>query len=80
MKPIEFPEQTDLIAKDQDEYQTLPARITDDGQVISCWQLSFKERMRLLFTGKLWLSVWTFGSALQPLYPTTKKEELVPSE
>jgi len=79
MKPIEFPEQTGVYAKDpeqtgvyakdQPEYIPLPVYKNDEGQLISCWQLTWKERFKILFVGKLWLSVLTFHKPLQPLLP-----------
>ena len=68
MKPIYFPEQTHLIAEHQDEYQTLPAYIGED-QTISCWKLSLRERLKVLFTGKMWLLQLSFGGPLQPQLP-----------
>ena len=83
MKPIEFPEQTTVYAKDQPEYIPLPVWKNPndvEGRVISCWQLTWKERFQILFNGKLWLSVLTFNKPLQPLlpqveYPFIKQEE-----
>lgn len=71
MKPIEFPEQNVVIAKDQKPYIPLPAYHGDNGQVISCWSLTLRERIVLLFTGKLWLHVLTFGQPLQPIKLTS---------
>lgn len=70
MKPIEFPEQTIVWAKDQPPYLPLPA-YSDERETISCWRLSFGERLRLLFTGRLWLRQLNFGSALQSQAPST---------
>ena len=69
MTPIEFPQQTTIIAKDQPEYIPLPAHITKEGEVITCWQLTRRERWRLLLSGKLWWSVLTFNRPLQPQRP-----------
>jgi hypothetical protein len=66
MKLIEFKEQNIIIAKDQPEYLPLPARRSDDGQVICCWKLSIKERIKLLFTGRVWHIILTFNEPLQP--------------
>lgn len=68
MKPIEFPEQTIVIAKDQPEYQPLPAYHHKDeyGTITCCWQLTWRERMKVLFGGKMWHSILTFNHALQP--------------
>lgn len=79
MKPVEFPEQNTVYAKDQPEYIPLPAFKDNgpEGAVISCWQLSFKERIRLLFTGKLWVSLWSFHKPLTPSLFTTKKSDVL---
>lgn len=66
MRLTEFEEQTVVIAKDQPEYLPLPAHVDSDGVVTCCWQLTFKERMKLIFTGRIWHSVLTFNRPLQP--------------
>lgn len=40
MKPKEFKGQNIVFAKDQPEYQPLPALRMPDGEVITCWGLS----------------------------------------
>ena len=69
MKAIEFPEQTCVIAEHQDEYENVPACFTDDGQMICCWKLTRRERLRVMLTGKMWWGVLTFGKPLQPMVP-----------
>lgn len=78
MKPISFRGQNAVYAKDQPEYQPLPSLKLDceTGDVISCWNLTFKERVRVLFTGKIWLSLMTFNKPLTPSYLTTKRKDL----
>lgn len=66
MKPIEFPEQNCVYAKDQPKYLPLPAHKDPDGVVTSCWAMSWRERFRVLFTGKIWWRVATFNRPLQP--------------
>lgn len=80
MKPIKFKEQNCTFAKNQPEDMPLPAYRynTRYGQVVSCWKLSFWERLRLLFTGKLWVSLMMFGKPLTPSYFTTKKSDVLP--
>jgi len=70
MKPIEFKEKNCVYAEHQPEYLPLPAHKTKDGRVISCWQLSFKERLQALFKGKVWFMVMTFNKNLQPQLPS----------
>lgn len=72
MKPVTFKEQNTVYAKDQKEYQPLPVHRTEAGIVISCWKLTFKERIRVMFTGVIWYSVFTFNTPLQPQLPTVE--------
>jgi D-serine dehydratase len=78
MKPIEFKEQTIVIAKDQPEYQPLPAHVFGDetGRVAFCWKLTWRERLYLLLSGELWQQVLTFDSPLQPQLLSVEKPEM----
>lgn len=80
MKPIEFPEHNVVFAKDQPEYKPLPAfrePNSEYGEVVSCWKLSFTERLRILFTGKMWVSLMTFNKPLTPSFFSTKKSDVL---
>ena len=33
------------------------------------WMLSWRERIKISFTGKLWISMLTFNNPLQPIKP-----------
>lgn len=76
MKPIEFKGQNTVYAKDQPEYQPLPALKADDGQVISCWKLSFRERIKILLTGRMWLSLMSFNKPLTPSFMSVNRDEM----
>lgn len=88
MDPIEFNEQNTIFAKDQPQYRPLPALVKPgpEGEVVSCWGLSFRERMRVLFTGRIWVSLWSFRDPMgniNPLTPsrlTTVKQEMIPQD
>ena len=67
MKPINFKEANTIIAKDQSEYLPLPAFKDTEGQVVSCWQFSWQEIIKLIFRRKLFISQLTFNSPLQPI-------------
>lgn len=69
MTPIQFPQITTIFAKDQPEYQPLPAHVSADGIVTSCWELSDAEIETLSQTKRIWLQSLTFGGSLQPLLP-----------
>lgn len=56
-----------IFAKDQPEYIPLPAWRGEDGRVVTRWRLTWKERLRILFFGNLWLTVLTFNHPLQPV-------------
>ena len=68
MIPIEFPEQTMVWAKNQPPYLPLPA-FTNETETISCWRLTWRERLRVLLFGRLWLRQMNYGAALQPQAP-----------
>ncbi len=78
MKPISFKHQNTVFAKDQPEYMPLPALKLDtpEGEVISCWSLSFRERLILLITGRVWLSLMSFNKPLTPSFLAVKRSEV----
>lgn len=79
MKPITFKEQNVVYAENQPEYLPLPAHVSPmdpQGPVISCWNLSFKERLRVLFTGRIWLLLLSFGKPLTPSRISTSKKDI----
>lgn len=76
MKPIEFKEVNVVYGKDQKEYEPLPALKFEDGTMVTCWKLSWRELLRIVWQRKVWVSVLTFNQPLQPLYITTKQEEV----
>ena len=59
-----------VLAKDQPEYIPLPVAHVQysDGvrSMISCYRLTWRERLRILFSGKVWWEQLTFGRPLQP--------------
>lgn len=65
-----------VYAKDQPEYIPLPVVRLTDGTVISRWQLTLKERLKLLFGSSLFLRQLTFSSALQPISPSIEEPEI----
>lgn len=73
MRAIEFPEQTCVYAKDQPEYLPLPVHKSEDGQVTSCYTLTFSERLKVLFGANVWFTVLTFNKPLQPQRPAVSK-------
>lgn len=79
MKPLDFPEVNVTYAKDQPEYLPLPGYKSEanNGEFIFCMGLSFRERIKLLFTGKLWCSLMTFNKPLTPSFFTVDKKDVL---
>jgi len=65
-----------VYAKDQPEYQPLPAWKSEDGTVLTRWRLTWRERLRLLFTGDLYVFLSTFNKPLQPILIQTERPEV----
>lgn len=75
MKPVEFKEQNKNLLKPSsmtdEECGSLP--VFSDGELcVSCWSLSIKERIKMLFTGVLWLGVYS-GKSQPPVWITADK-------
>lgn len=79
MNLIKFPGHNVVYAEKQPEYFPLPAlRLNNaEGEIICCWQLTWRERLQVLLGGKLWHSVLTFGGPLQPQLLATSEPEAV---
>lgn len=78
MKAIEFKEVNVRIGEGQEEYQTLPAcvDINDPAKpVVMCFELNNEEQLQVMETGKIWLTVLTFGHLFQPIRMSALKPE-----
>ena len=79
MELVEFPEHSTVIAKDQPQYRPLPAyRWPDDpqGRIACCWQLTWRERLLVLWRGRIWHQVLTFNQPLQPQLLTVERPDI----
>ena len=56
-----------VYAKDQPEYLPLPVYRMDDGTVLSRWHMTWRERLRVLLFGDVYLWQLTFNVPLQPV-------------
>lgn len=79
MKPINFDKANTVFAQDQPEYLPLPAHRggAPEHRVTTCWQFSWWERLKVLFSGRMYFQVLTFGAPLQPQLPAVRSEELL---
>lgn len=72
MIPVKFAEYNKVWAAEQkDDYLPLPA-YTDTFQTITCWKLTWRERLTMLIRGRLWLRQLNYGEPLQPQAPSTE--------
>ena len=77
MENIKFKECNTVFAKDQKEYKELSAFRDEDGTVITCYKLSFKEIIKIVFTRKIWLGLMTFNKPLQSQLLSVDKNDLI---
>ena len=62
MKPIGFNEQTKVLSKPigMSDEECGSLAIFNDGEIcVSCWKGGWRERIKFLFTGMVWLQVWS---------------------
>jgi hypothetical protein len=68
-----------ILAKNQPAYRPLPVlRFHDmgEGTVLSRWRFTWRERLRVLFVGDIYIQQMTFGELLQPILPTVEVPHL----
>lgn len=77
MEPIIFEGANAVFGANQPEYKPLPAEYRGGkcGEVLTCWELSPEELKRVQETGRIWLSILTFGDPLQPVALSVEKIE-----
>jgi len=66
MKAIHFKEENCVYAENQPQYLPIPAHKTPEGVVITCYNLTFWESVRVLCGAKIWVTCLTFNKPLQP--------------
>jgi hypothetical protein len=82
MKPVSpvvegFEKYEIVLAKDQPEYRPLPALHLEGHKLtLTRWQPTWKERLRLIFGGSVYLWTWTYGHSFHPTSLEIRKPEL----
>ena len=75
MIPTTFPNQNRVLTAPADMPDVKPLPVYTDGEsVISCWKLSWRERLRVLFLGVVWVWILTSAETQPPMTVTTKVE------
>ena len=82
MEPIKFDGVNVVFGAEQPEYTQLPAerRPGNSGEIVTCWELNQNEKKIIQETGKIWLSVLTFGLPLQPVFISVEKPDVYDPE
>lgn len=65
MKPIKFAESNKVLLPFKEGHKKLPVYAADH-DVISCWKMSWRERLAALVFGKTWLYVYTISGTQPP--------------
>lgn len=76
MQPLNFDGANIVFGANQPEYQPLHAEFVgkpETGQINTCWELSPDELKQIQETGKIWVSILTFGQPLQPVLVSVDK-------
>lgn len=78
MNPSAFPEQTGVLTgdpvnwgKDIGIYAAVPVHMFHGdarGRMCCCWKLTWLERVQVLFTGRIWHVMVTYGQPVPPQY------------
>jgi hypothetical protein len=56
-----------VFAKNQAEYDPLPAFVDRNGMVMTEWELTAEDLAKVLAGGRVRLWVWTFGRGFSPV-------------
>lgn len=79
MRPMRFMGYNKVAAEHQPPYDPLPIFHVPGqpyGIVTSCWGLTWRERLRVLFTGAIWVQQMTFDRPIQPMKLTVEPPSL----
>ena len=81
MKPVQFKDSNKMLQLSDAQYSgnvidvsELPVW-TDGEQCVSCWKMSFRERLSALIFGRIWLSLLS-GQTQTPVFIKASKEYL----
>ncbi len=66
-QPIKFTEHNLLLGSKQDEYNTLPALLTNNGTVYTQWKFTEEELQHIAEKGFITLAQLTFNNPFQPM-------------
>lgn len=81
MEPIHFPEENKmLLAPESKEDLIDPLPVWTDGKhTVSCWRMTWRDRLSALLFGRVWLWVW-YGSTQPPVMLTAERSPFKPED
>jgi len=80
MKPSKFRESTGILSGSSEAWiEDLPV-FKDRQKCISLWRMSLQERLKALFTGKVWCHVYSGDRTQPPVYLGTRYPFIITKE
>jgi hypothetical protein len=78
MKPTNFPNANKVLkATPGQEGEVIDLHVWSDGQhCVSCWKMSWRDRIRVLFTGTVWF--WAMGRTHPPVLLEAESPQWAP--
>ncbi len=78
MQPVHFAQANKILTAPPDSEGVLPLPVHTDGtQCLSCWSLTWRERVAGLLHGRVWLCTLT-GSTQPPVWLEASKQVPIP--
>lgn len=78
MKPFKYPEADRCLTKPNgmtdDECESLWVATAQDNSTLSCWKMTWRERLSALFFGKTWVWVLAGGITQPPIAITVHRD------
>lgn len=78
MQPVHFNQANKILTAPPDSDGVLPLPVHTDGtQCLSCWSLTWRERVAVLWHGRVWLCTLT-GPTQPPVWLAASKQVPIP--
>lgn len=77
MKAVNFIGCNVVFGANQQEYNPVPALKTEDGLVVTCFELTDEEVEQVIKNKRFYFAQLTFNSPLQPFKPVTDLSDLI---
>lgn len=80
MKAVRFPECNTVFAEGNEDHETYA--FVDNSKkgnkdIVSCYRLSFLERLLVMVTGRMWVNITSFNGKLHPMRLSIIKQTMI---